>query len=375
MNKKYIAPIFLFVAGVFCTACENKQAVKIRPVAVYTLKESDKEFVVKFPSLVEAGNEAVLSFKVAGPIVEFPYEVGAYVEKGQVLVQLDERDYGVQQKSSEEKMLSAKNAYAGAKAQADNARKQFARLEALYKENALARKKFDEAKAMLEGAAAREKASYATYQEAKQGYINSQNQKADTMLLAPYNGYIKRKFVDVGTVVSAAMPVLSFSSDGRKKVQINISQNDMQYFSKNPQCFFVHKDKKYSLTLQTIGKVKQSFELVYPVVFYIENDDDLLVGSEGTVYIHYINDNARALHVPVEAVFEKNAQSYVWSYQNNIVSLKPVHILRAEENGQIIVEGLELGDIIVIKGVHDLLDGQEVRILEDFTPTNIGEVL
>ena len=121
--------------------------------------------------------------------------------------------------------------------------------------------------------------------------------------------------------------------------------------------------------------MKQSFDLVYPVVFYIENDDDLLVGSEGTVYIHYINDNARALHVPVEAVFEKNAQSYVWSYQNNIVSLKPVHILRAEENGQIIVEGLELGDIIVIKGVHDLLDGQEVRILEDFTPTNIGEVL
>ena len=55
--------------------------------------------------------------------------------------------------------------------------------------------------------------------------------------------------------------------------------------------------------------------------------------------------------------------------------MKPVHILRAEENGQIIVEGLELGDIIVIKGVHDLLDGQEVRILEDFTPTNIGEVL
>lgn len=108
MNKKYIALIFLFVAGVFCTACENKQAVKIRPVAVYTLKESDKEFVVKFPSLVEAGNEAVLSFKVAGPIVEFPYEVGAYVEKGQVLVQLDERDYGVQQKSSEENVVRKK---------------------------------------------------------------------------------------------------------------------------------------------------------------------------------------------------------------------------------------------------------------------------
>ena len=273
MNKqKYRIHTLLILFCIFLLACESKENNKIRPVAVYTVEENDKEFAVKFPSLVEAGNEAILSFKVAGPILEFPYEVGAFVEKGQVLVKLDARDYSVQEKSSEEKMLSAKNAYLGAKAQSDNAGKQFARLDALYKENALAKKKYDEAKAMLEGAIAKKKAAFASYQEAKQGYLNSENKKADTMLLAPYHGYIKRKFADVGAVVSPAMPVLSFSSDGRKKVQINISQNDMQYFAQNPRCFFVHNGKKYTLTLQTIGKVKQSFELVYPVVFYIEND-------------------------------------------------------------------------------------------------------
>lgn len=374
-RKKCIIHNILIFLCLFFVACENKENTSIRPVAVYTVEENDKEFVVKFPSLVEAGNEAVLSFKVAGPILEFPHEVGAFVEKGQMLAKLDERDYRVQQKSSEEKMLSAKNAYLGAKAQADNARKQFARFDALYKENALAKKKYDEAKAMLEGAAAKEKASFAAYREAKQGYVNSENQKADTLLQAPYAGYIKRKFVDVGTVVSPAMPVLSFSSDGRKKVQINISQNDMQYFRKNPQCFFVHKDKRYALSVQTVGKVKQSFELVYPVVFYIENDEDLLVGTEGTVYIYYVNDNSRALHVPVEAVFEKNGQSNVWIYREESVHLKPVQILRAEENGIIIVEGLDLGDSVVIKGVHDLYEGQKVRILEEFSATNIGEVL
>lgn len=375
IKRQYLALLFLFFSCLFVFACESSQNEKIRPVAVYTIVESDREFMVKFPSLVEAGNEAILSFKVAGPIMEFPYEVGAYVEKGQVLVKLDERDYAVQQKSSEEKMLSAKNAYLGAKAQADNARKQFARLDALYKENALARKKYDEAKAMLESAAAKEKASFAAYQEAKQGVVNSENQKADTLLSAPYNGYIKRKFVDVGTVVSPAMPVLSFASDGKKKVQINISQADMQYFTKNPHCFFVYQNKKYALSLQTIGKVKQSFELVYPVVFYIENDEDLLVGTEGTVYIYYSNDNPHALHVPVEAVFEKNGQSCVWIYHEETVSLKPVQILRAEENGKIIAAGLEQGDVIVTKGVHDLYEGQTVRILEEFSATNIGKVL
>ncbi len=372
---KYGILMILLGAMAFVSACDKTREEQIRPVAVYALAEHDAVFTAKFPSIVEAGNEAVLSFKVAGSILEFSYETGAYVQKGQVLVRLDERDYAVQLEAGKEKMLAAENAYLGAKAQADNARKQFARAKALYMENALAKKKYDEAIAMLEGAAAQEKARFASYQEAKQGYVNRENQKQDTRLTAPYDGYIKRKFADVGAVVSAGLPVLAFSSDGHKKVQINISQKDMRYFENNPHCVFVQQGREYALSLQTIGKVKQSFDLVYPVVFYIENDEDLLVGSEGSVYVRFANTHSDVLLIPVEAVFEKNGKSYVWNFDGKTVMLKAVQIVRAEENGQIVVEGLKLGDRIVVRGVHDLYEGQTVRALEEFSKSNVGEVL
>lgn len=54
---------------------------------------------------------------------------------------------------------------------------------------------------------------------------------------------------------------------------------------------------------------------------------------------------------------------------------KAVQIVRAEENGQIVVEGLKLGDRIVVRGVHDLYEGQTVRALEEFSKSNVGEVL
>ena len=93
----------LLGAMVFVSACDKTREEQIRPVAVYALAEHDAVFTAKFPSIVEAGNEAVLSFKVAGSILEFPYETGAYVQKGQVLVRLDERDYAVQLEAGKRK--------------------------------------------------------------------------------------------------------------------------------------------------------------------------------------------------------------------------------------------------------------------------------
>lgn len=359
----------------FLTACEKEEEKIIRPVSVYAVQENKNFFEMKFPAVAEAGKEVQLSFKVSGIIEEFPYEVGALVQKGQMLVKMDNRDYAVGQAAAKEKMLSAQNACLAAKAQADNARSQFARLQALYKENALAKKKYDEAKAMHDGAVAKEKAAYAAYMEAKQGYINKENQNRDTVLEAPFSGYVKHKFADTGSVVSSGMPVLTFSSADKKKVQINISQKDMVHFAGQSRYVFKSADKEYPLILQTVGKVKQSLDLVYPAVFYFENDDEILVGTEGSVHVYYEDKEEGALLVPVEAVFYKDGQTCVWIFDGGSVHKKAVTVTRPEQDGMLAVKNLSAGDVIAVKGVHELYEGQEVRALEDFSETNVGRVL
>ena len=78
---KYGILMIFLGAMVFVSACDKTREEQIRPVAVYALAEHDAVFTAKFPSIVEAGNEAVLSFKVAGSILEFPYETGGVCSK------------------------------------------------------------------------------------------------------------------------------------------------------------------------------------------------------------------------------------------------------------------------------------------------------
>ena len=46
-----------------------------------------------FPGRAKAVDEANLAFEVSGKLVERPVDVGSVVEEGQLLAQLDARDY------------------------------------------------------------------------------------------------------------------------------------------------------------------------------------------------------------------------------------------------------------------------------------------
>ncbi len=360
--------------GLFLGACEKEQEI-IRPVAIYRVADFQKYLTLEFPAVVEAGNSSLLSYKVSGPILTFHKELGAFVKKGEVIASLDERDYETQLQAAKEKMLAAKNAYVANKAQADNARKQFVRVRALYREKALAKKKYDEALAMHDGAIAKEKASFAQYKEAEQGYYNKQDQKKDTKLFAPFDGYITKKFADVGAVVSQGMPIVSFSSNGKKKVQLNISEKDIQLFEKAQSFSFLANENSYPLKMQTLGKIKQSLELVYPVILFFTKENALLAGTEGKVRVTYANMLENSLEIPVEAVLKEHDQSFVWVVQDNIIVKKIIEIIQVTQEGKLLVRGLLVNDKIVAKGVHELYEGQQVRILEEFSKANVGEIL
>ena len=373
MKNNSILLCCLFMV-LFLGACEKEKEI-IRPVAIYHVSDFQKYLKLDFPAVVEAGNSSLLSYKVSGPILMFHKELGAFVKKGEVIASLDERDYETQLQAAKEKMLAAKNAYIANKAQADNARKQFVRANALYKEKALAKKKYDEALAMHDGAIAKEKASFAQYKEAEQGYFNKQDQKKDTKLLAPFDGYITKKFADVGAVVSQGMPIVSFSSNGKKKIQLNIAEKDIQLFEKAHKFSFIADKNTYPLKMQTLGKVKQSLELVYPVILFFTEENALLAGTEGTVQVLYANTKENSLEVPVEAVLKQNNQAFVWTVQENIITKKIVEIIQVTQDGKLLVRGLVANDKIVAKGVHELHEGQKVRILEEFSKANVGEIL
>ena len=374
MKLKFVAGIIIILAFI---GCEKKYEPVIRPVETKEAVFVPKNLVYEYPAVVIPEKEAPLAFRVSGPIKIMNVEVGSYVKEGDIIAEMDKRDYEVQEKATREKTIASKNAYEASKAVAINAREQFKRVEALYREKAIPKKVYDEAMAGVKSATAGELANLAIYQAAEQGEINSKNQLNDTMLKAPYTGYISKKFLGAGAVAGAGIPVVSISSLGNSRVRISVSENDIEKMNKISEAIFNYKGKDYNLKLIDVGKVKGTIKLAYPVTFsFNEKIENIPVDTNGIVKISFKTElSKKEILVPAESLFEKNGEIKVWVYSNNQVNSKNINVIKPYSDGMVIAIGIEAGEKIVTKGVHELTEGQKVNLLEPFSKTNVGDML
>lgn len=367
--------ILLLALSIFMISCKKDNEPIIRPIETTTAQTRSSSIEFKYPGVVAPEKEAFLSFRVSGPIEKFNVEVGSFVKKGSVIAQMDQRDYNLQLEAFKNKSIAAKNSYEAAKVVSENARKQFERVDSLYRQKVLPKKTYDEVLAGVKAARASELATYAIYQEATQGVLNSENQLKDTSLTAPYDGYIQKKLADVGTVAGAGIPVVSISSLINNKVKINVSEKDLNRFSEIEKATFNYDGKELPLKLADVGRAKSTTNLTYPVTLYFIEENNIPSDSQGTVKIYFKSEDNQGYSIPCEALFEKDSLPNVWVYQDGVVNSKEVKVIKPYYDGQVIITGINTGDKIVTKGVHELSQGQRVNLLEPTSETNIGNLL
>ena len=72
------------------------------------------------------------------------------------------------------------------------------------------------------------------------------------------------------------------------------------------------------------------------------------------------------MNVPLSAVFGEsgNKKTYVWIVNDNKVSRREVTVYSPTGEANILIsKGLEPGETIVIAGVHQLVEGQTIKVI------------
>ncbi|WP_338940174.1 efflux RND transporter periplasmic adaptor subunit [Fusobacterium pseudoperiodonticum] len=351
--KKYILVfllIFLF------TACKKEAKEEmIRAVKIQEINSmQDENFNVEFPAQISPSQKTVLAFKYAGKIKSINFESGDFVKKGQVIAIIDDTDYKVNLDAFSKK-------YEAAKAVAQNAEQQFARAETLYKGDALAKKDYD-------NALMQRNVAISTFKEASAGLQNARNTLNDTKIVAPYDGYIDKKVVDVGTVVPEGGPVVSFISNEITDISVNASVRDIEYIKNAENIVFKDSgsDKIYGLKIKSIAQNPDSINLTYPVVFTfseLSENDKFLSGQTGTVTIAVKNKGKEEILVPINAFFEDKG-SNVYLFKDGKAVKTPIELGELRETDKIsVVKGLKTGDKVIVAGVSKLADGDKVKLL------------
>ena len=342
--------IFIFTARKKDTEEEVIRAVKIQEIN----SMQDENFNIDFPAQISPTQKTILAFKYAGKIKSISFESGDFVKKGQVIATMDDKDYKVNLEAFSKKSDAAK-------AVAQNAETQFTRAEKLYKGEALAKKDYD-------NALMQKNVAISTFKEASAGLENARNTLNDTKIIAPYDGYIDKKIVEVGTVVPEGGPVISFISNEITDISVNASLKDVEYIKNANDIVFKDNssEKIYSLKVKSVAQNPDPINLTYPVIFTFSNlseSEKFLSGQTGTVTVSVKNSGNPEILIPLNAVFEDNG-SNVYLFKNGIAVKTPIEIGELKETDKIsVVKGLKNGDKVIVAGVSKLADGEKVKLL------------
>ncbi|MDR1331328.1 MAG: efflux RND transporter periplasmic adaptor subunit [Tannerella sp.] len=346
-----LAPLFMAVACSQGTADVEK---KIQTVKTDTARIYGKKPKVIFPGKVRAASDVNLSFRVAGPVSRIYVNAGARVRKGQTLAEIDPRDYGIQLAATEAE-------YGQVKAEVE-------RIIELHAKGSVSPNDYDKAVYGLKQITAK--------------YEAHRNALADTRLLAPFDGYVQQRFFIAGETVGAGMPVLSMIDAGMPEVEINIPSSE--YIRRDRFESFACEVDIYPgevFPLDMIGITqKANMNQLYTVRLKMRGGQKQIPspGMATMVEIRYKPEKSELVYIPYTALFEINSASAVWVYDpdSRTVAARTVHTFELHADGTVTIsEGLTAGEIVVAAGVHSLQDGEEVKVLQPASGSNVGGLL
>ena len=349
----------MIVAGISLTACgggKTQSSDDVRYVKTVKAERISDAAELSYPGKTKSSEEVNVAFRVAGTLQRVLVREGQYVRKGQLIAELDPRDYQVQ-------LAATQAEYEQVKADAD-------RVIALYGENGTTASNYDRARYGLK--------------QITEKLAHHKHQLADTHLYAPISGFIQRKLHSTGETIGAGMPVVSMFNDGDIEIEVYVPASD--YARQNDllsaMCSFdVTPGVKYPLEIVSVSKEANASQL-YAARLRIKGQYDhakITPGMSTMVYASYHAPNEDdGVLIPVTAVLRRSDECsvFVLDAKSGVVKQRKVEVGRINLDGEIqVLKGLRPDETVVCAGVRFLTDGQKVKEIEQTSKANVGGLL
>jgi len=387
---RFLALLFLILSFVSCGEKSVETVKQVRPIKYATIEPFTGQETHTFSGVAKAQNETSLSFKVGGTLSSVNVKLGDQVRKGQLIATINPVDYNIQTSQAisqkEGSVANAQSAEANAEAaqvQLISAQATYDRVAKLYENNSVALSEYQQAKAGLDAAKAQYdaansqvKAASTQVSAADQQVKAADNQVDYTRLVAPMNGVVTAVQVEANEIVNPGMVIATVSSLGRPEVEVGV-----------PEIFInkIEKGQQVNITLpsspgQTLKGVVDQVAYAsgnaptYPVIVDIDQStEQIRPGMAANVTFLFSKEGASSnskMIVPLEAVGKDNAGNFVFVLNQKsegvyVAEKKVITIGSLLPEGFELVDGLQAGDIVATAGLKSLMNGAEVKLLND----------
>ena len=352
--------LFLVASAALLAACSRSAPPEepVRSVKLLTVGVGSMQSSLEYSGEVRARVESRLGFRVAGKIVQRQAELGQRVKAGQVLAQLDPRDYQLAADAARAQLASATT-------QRDLAAADFKRFQALKDENFISGAELERRSATL-------KAAQATLDQARAQLSSQGNQTTYTTLVADVAGVVTGIEAETGQVVAAGSPVVRIAQDGPRDVVFAVPEDKVAQIRPG-QSVAVRLWAGGAPLQGRVREVSASADPVtrtYMVKAGVEGAEAPPLGSTVHVLPEAVGHaGVQAIKLPTTALRQEGQATAVWVYEpgTSTVRSQVVQIATADGNEAVVAGGLAPGMQVVSTGVHVLTPGQKVVVYKPKT--------
>ena len=203
---------------------------------------------------------------------------------------------------------------------------------------------------------------------------SAKNQVSYASLTAPFQGVITSLLVEENELVGSGNPVATLSSEGKPEVRIGMPEVFISRIRSGQEvdiAFSVENTQTFKGVVSEVG-FSAGDASTYPVIIQIvDPSDNIRPGMAANVTFNFgeVSDKPNQLVAPAKAVGEGPDGHFAFvleqKQQAYEVKKKTIEIGKLLPDGFEIKSGLQDGDLVATAGLKSLLDGMQVRLLEE----------
>jgi RND family efflux transporter MFP subunit len=374
-----------------CSKSETAQArgreAAAKQVTLDTVRQETVQRTVEVVGTLAAVDQVTISSETDGKVSRILADLGDRVKAGQSLIQVDheKQQYNLDQQRA---TLDRALAQLGApdpqhlpdvektpdvqKANADlvQAKQSFDRANELFKRTLVPQQTLDDAATMLKS----KQASYdlsvqnaknlrASIQASEASMKLADRQLRDTDIRAPFDGYVEKRFVNLGELVKTQMPVMSVVRVDPLKVIAEIPEKMAPWIHEGqPVQLHVdaYPDRTFTGKMSRISPAVSTSTRAFPFEALVPNTDAVL--KPGTfARVHIESGKAdKVLTLPYSALQYRYGVNRVFVIAGDKLVARELKVGDRMGDRIEIVDGVKAGEQVAVNDVDTLVDGMKV---------------
>jgi RND family efflux transporter MFP subunit len=371
--------LLLAVAGGLYVSGLITPAVTVDVTTVSQVYPSQSLSLLNASGYIVAQRKAAVASKVTGRLVELRVEEGKRVKRGEVIARMENEDVSAVRDQAAANLNSARAALEQARADRDNALKEYERYKKLVEAGFVSRSDYEAVETRHLRALEGVKAAEAVVQAGTAALQNADVGIDYTLIRAPFDAIVLTKNADVGDIVTpigaaanAKAAVVTIADMDSLQVEVDVSETNIASIRTGQPCDIqldALPNQRFRGAVYTIvPTVDRSKASVLVKVRFLDKDPRML--PDMSAKVSFLSRRLESselrprLAANEAALIAKGNGTVAFLIAGNRVKETPLQSGIKLGDMTEILSGLKEGDKVVIKPSKGLKDGSRIKIAE-----------